>query len=78
MPLIKSLGSIKICMYFRDHNPPHFHILYAEYEELITISTLTTYAGKVPAAQRKKVISWAQENQQFLIGQWNILNPPKE
>ncbi|MEZ4829116.1 MAG: DUF4160 domain-containing protein [Bacteroidia bacterium] len=32
MPCIKTIGSIKIYMYLRDHNPPHFHVMYAESE----------------------------------------------
>ena len=62
MPLIKIIDSIKIYIYLRDHNPPHFHIIYAEYEELIDMRTLTTLSGAVPARQRKKVINWAKEN----------------
>jgi hypothetical protein len=55
MPTIKIIDSIKIDIYSREHLPPHFHILYAEYEELVEIETLNTYIGYVPKKQRKKV-----------------------
>lgn len=56
MPTIKRIDGIKIDVYSREHPPPHFHALYAEYEELIEIETLETYMGKLPKNQRKKVI----------------------
>jgi hypothetical protein len=75
MPTIKIIDSIKIDMYAREHPPPHFHALYAEYEELIVIETLDTYAGFLPAAQRKKVIRWVEEHQSLLLENFKRLNP---
>jgi hypothetical protein len=49
----------KNCVYSREHLPPHFHALYAEYEELIEIKTLDTYAGHLPARQHSMLIKWA-------------------
>ena len=39
MPVIYIIDSIKIVLYFDDHNPPHFHAIYNEYEEVIEILT---------------------------------------
>lgn len=75
MACIKIIDGIKIYIYVRDHNPPHFHVYVAEYEELIVIEDLSTYTGGVPVKYRKKVIRWAPENQEFLKRQWNKLNP---
>ncbi len=77
MPCIKIINSIKIYTYFRDHNPPHFHAIYGEWEELIEISNLETYAGALPKTQRKKVIQWASSNQDYLMRKWNDFNPNK-
>ena len=55
--------------------PPHFHAIYAEYEELIEIKTLATYAGKLPKAQRNKVIEWAKTKQEYLMQNFQRLNP---
>lgn len=74
MPCIKIIDSIKIYIYARDHNPPHFHAKYAEHEELIVIDKLQTYSGALPKKQRKKVIRWAAKSKQFLIDKWNELN----
>lgn len=77
MPCIKRIGSIKIYIYARDHNPPHFHAMYAEHEELIEIKTLKTYAGSLPKTQRKNVIEWASLNQDYLMMKWKEFNPDK-
>jgi len=78
MPLIKIIGSIKIYIYLRDHNPPHFHILYSGFEELIDIRDLTTITGGVPSKQRKKVIKWAKEQEAFLNEKWEEYNPDNQ
>lgn len=35
MPTISQFFGIVIQMFWREHAPPHFHALYAEYEALI-------------------------------------------
>jgi hypothetical protein len=74
MPTIKIIDSIKIDIYSREHLPPHFHILFAEYEELIEIETLKTYVGYVPKTQRKKVTDWAMKNKNYLLEVFKQLN----
>jgi len=71
MPTYFTIDGIKIDLYFDDHAPPHFHAIYAEYEELIEIQTLETYRGHLPSKQRKKVIKWAKENQEILMEIWD-------
>ncbi len=75
MPTIKNIDSVKIDVYSREHLPPHFHAIYAEYEELIEIESLKTYIGKIPVAQRKKVTDWAKENKDYLMEIFKQLNP---
>jgi len=75
MPTVKIIDSVKIDLYSREHPPPHFHALYAEFEELIEIETLETYRGNLPITQRKKVIEWAKGKRVFLIDNFKRLNP---
>ncbi|MGF1637445.1 MAG: DUF4160 domain-containing protein [Cyclobacteriaceae bacterium] len=75
MPTLKIIDSIKIDVYSREHPPPHFHAIYAEYEELIEIKTLSTYAGNLPKAQRNKVIECASRKQEYLMQNFQRLNP---
>jgi len=75
MPTVKTFDNIKIDINSRDHPPPHFHAKFAEFEELIEIETLETYAGKMPKVQRKNVTDWAADNKKFLLEIFNKLNP---
>lgn len=74
MPCIKIIDSIKLYVYANDHNPPHFHAIYAEHEELIIIDSLKTYIGQIPNTQKKKVVEWASKNQEYIMNQWRKLN----
>ncbi|HEX5026021.1 MAG TPA: DUF4160 domain-containing protein [Agriterribacter sp.] len=49
MPQISSFYGIIIWMYLEDHNPPHFHATYGEFEILLCIKDLSIYAGHFPA-----------------------------
>ena len=39
MPRISSFFGVVITMYFRDHNPPHFHAAYGEHSAKVEIAT---------------------------------------
>lgn len=77
MPTLHTIDSIKIDVYSRDHPPPHIHALYAEYEILIEIKTLKTYAGSLPSRQLKMVLEWAKNEKikEFLLANFIRLNP---
>ncbi len=74
MPTIYLLNSIKIDIYSREHLPPHFHAIYAEYEILIIIETFETYRGNIPQTQYRQIIDWARDNQEFLMNNFKLLN----
>ncbi len=75
MPTIYILDSIKILIFYYDHSPPHFHAIYNEFEELITIQDLETLRGEIPSRQKRKLMIWAHTNKEFLIVKWNDFNP---
>jgi hypothetical protein len=47
-PTISSFFGIVIQMFWREHAPPHFHALYAEFEVEIDIRTLEVIKGNLP------------------------------
>lgn len=51
---------ILIQMFWQDHAPPHFHVLYGEYELLINIRTLEILQGEMPRRAQALVLEWAQ------------------
>ncbi|MBK9346153.1 MAG: DUF4160 domain-containing protein [Burkholderiales bacterium] len=73
MPTISQFFGIFIHMYIRgEHNPPHFHALYAEYEAQIDIHTLEVIKGKLPRRALVMVLEWANEHRAELIEDWNL------
>lgn len=75
MPVVHSIDSIKIKLYFFDHLPPHFHAEYNEYEVLIHLNTMEVLGGSLPPKEIKKVLNWARVNQAFLTEKWEEFHP---
>jgi hypothetical protein len=48
MPEISRFYGIIIRMFYNDHNPPHFHVIYQEDEALIEITALEILEGNLP------------------------------
>ena len=48
MPEISRFYGIIIKMYYDDHNPPHFHAEYGEYQALIRIEDFTLMKVDLP------------------------------
>ncbi len=59
-------------MYFDEHAPPHFHVVYNEYEASITIEGLEVLRGKLPDRVLGLVVEWATAHQQELHENWNL------
>lgn len=45
MPQISYFLGVIIRMFYRDHNPPHFHAVYADFEAIIDIEKMKSLAG---------------------------------
>ena len=61
---------IAIRMYVRDHPPPHFHAVYAEYEANVSIETGEVIDGALPRAAAHLVREWTLARQQQLRENW--------
>jgi Domain of unknown function (DUF4160) len=70
MPQICSFYGILIFMHWNDHNPPHFHAVYGDYEILIRISDLSVYAGSFPSRAFGLLMEWASQHQDELAANW--------
>lgn len=49
MPEVSRFFGIMIRMYFDEHNPPHFHAIYAGNEAQIGIEPITILEGALPS-----------------------------
>lgn len=72
MPCISEFYGILIYIYFNDHQPPHFHAKYGEFEILVSINTLEVIEGKFPNRARALVLEWASEYRDKLIEDWDL------
>ncbi len=73
MPVITRFYGMVIKMYLlgKEHNPPHFHVIYGEYNGVIDIQTLQVIEGDLPAKGLKLIQEWAGEYQSDLMDIWN-------
>ena len=59
-------------MYYKEHNPPHFHVKYNEYKAIFTIDDLKMIEGDLPKRVVSLVLEWAFAHREELIEDWNL------
>ena len=72
MPEISRFFGIVIRIFFNDHQPAHFHAVYAEFEALIEIDTLAVYRGELPRRALAMVLEWAELHRSELRRDWEL------
>ena len=77
MPEISRFYGIIIRMFHNDHNPPHFHVIYQDYEALISIGSLELLKGDLPHRAKLLVIEWAIEHRHELMINWEKARIPE-
>jgi len=70
MARISEFFGIAIYMYYREHMPPHFHAIYAEYEAEVELDGLTLLTGSLPPRVRGLVVEWAATHRDELHHVW--------
>lgn len=70
MPVISSFYGILIYMFWKEHNPPHFHVRYAEFEAMINITDFSLMEGSLPPKALALVIEWAAIHHEELLDNW--------
>jgi hypothetical protein len=81
MPTISAFYGMLVQMFWEEHAPPHFHVIYAEHEALINIKTLEVIKGRLPRRALMLVLDWAEIHQNELLEDWDMcqkLLPPKK
>ena len=58
-------------MYYRDHEPPHFHVRYAGHRALVGVRPVALLAGSIPPRVFGLVSEWALLNEAELILDWD-------
>lgn len=78
MPEICRFYGIIIRMYYKDHNPPHFHAEYQGEQAEYSIKTLEILAGSVPERANALILEWASLYRKELLRNWEQAKIPSE
>ena len=71
MPTISTFYGILIQMFWGDHAPLHFHVLYGVYE-VINIRTLEIVKGFMPRRALALILEWASLHREELMEDWKL------
>jgi hypothetical protein len=58
-------------MYYDDHNPPHFHALFGEFEALFNFDG-EVLQGDLPTGKKRIVAAWAEIHRDELVANWQL------
>ena len=71
MPIISRFLGILITMYYSDHDPPHFHAKYGDYEVSVTIRD-GVISGRFPRRALQHVVEWSCLHTDQLLDNWEL------
>lgn len=70
MPRVSYFYGIAIYLYYREHQPPHFHAIYGDDEVVVAIDSLAVLTGRLPGRALGLVMEWASLRQDDLRQAW--------
>ena len=76
MPEISRFFGIIIRMYSEpggQHNRPHLHAHYQDFDAVIAIDYIELIAGRLPRKQLRFVLAWTELYQNELLEDWQLL-----
>ena len=71
MPELSRFLGIVIAMYYRDHNPPHFHAIYGDFEITMEVAT-GKVNGDFPKRALAHVLEWKNIHTAELMNAWSL------
>ena len=71
MPEISRFLGIVIYMLYDDHDPPHFHARYGEYDISVEIDS-GIVEGRFPRRALKAVMEWHELHRDELTADWEL------
>ncbi len=77
MPEISRFYGIIIRMFFNDHNPPHFHATYQDYDAIIHIEN-GIIKGEMPRRALTLIYDWLDMHKEELLNNWKLLQETGE
>ena len=77
MPEISIFYGIRITMHWDEHDPPHFHVEYADYNASVDIVKSQIVRGALPGKQLKLVLAWCEIHKDELMQNWELARDMK-
>lgn len=72
MPLLSMFYGIILRMYNNnEHNPPHFHAYYGDYEAIFSLDGEIT-GGEMPRKQTRLIQAWTELHKEELAANWKL------
>jgi len=71
MPEISTFYGLIILMNFKDHSPPHFHVLYGDFKAIVTIND-GIVKGEMPQRALKMIFDWLELHRSELLEDWYL------
>ena len=72
MPVISRFYGILVMMFYREHQPPHFHAKYEGQVGVYGIKGCRLLAGKLPPRASRLIKEWTQRHENELMDDWRI------
>lgn len=73
MPTISNFFGIRISMFYGEHNPPHFHAQYQDFNAVYGIRDGKRIKGKMPPKLEKIIFDWAKQYRKELLDNWELM-----
>jgi hypothetical protein len=70
MPEVSRFYGIVVRMYYDEHPPPHFHVIYQDAQAVLRIDTLEVSRGTLPRRALSLVVEWAVAHREELRQNW--------
>lgn len=77
VPRLSEFYGIAIFMYWKDHQPPHFHAFYGEFEALVRIDDGSLLRGDLPRTARRLLSEWMETHRDDLMANWRRAQVPE-
>ncbi|MDH2363132.1 DUF4160 domain-containing protein [Priestia megaterium] len=78
---VAQIGDMVLRIHTDDHDPPHFHVDSENYSAKYHIDSITVYKvlrGSIRGVKKRRLIKWAEENQEELKRIWEETRPTGE
>jgi uncharacterized protein YdaL len=55
-----------------EHEPPHIHVYYQDYNAIVDVQKCEITAGNLPKKQLRMVLAWVEIHQEELLADWTL------